>query len=91
MGGTPLTVINLLGDRPRALAASPDGSRVYAAVFRSGNQTVPVSEGLVCNNAGPCNPQGTQYPAGRPYPEFNFQGTVSRETGIIVGYDAGFR
>jgi YVTN family beta-propeller protein len=87
MGGTPITVINLFGDRPRALAASPDGSRVYAAVFRSGNQTVAVGEGLVCNGSGTCNPQGTIYPGGRPAPEMNFQGTVSRESGIIVGYD----
>jgi YVTN family beta-propeller protein len=87
MGGTPITVINLFGDRPRALAASPDGSRVYAAVFRSGNQTVPVSEGLVCNGNSSCNVQGTVYPGGRPPPETNFQGTTSRETGIIVSYD----
>jgi DNA-binding beta-propeller fold protein YncE len=87
MGGTPITVINLFGDRPRALAASPDGSRVYAAVFRSGNQTVAVGEGLVCNGSGTCSAQGTTYPGGRPAPEMNFQGTVSRESGIIVGYD----
>ena len=89
MGGTPLTVINLFGDRPRALTASPDGSRVYAAVFRSGNQTVAVGEQLVCNGSTSCNIEGTIYPGGRPYPEFNFQGTVSRESGIIVGYDQG--
>jgi YVTN family beta-propeller protein len=89
MGGTPLTVINLFGDRPRALAVSPDESRVYAAVFRSGNQTVAVGEGLVCNNAGSCSIQGNSYPGGRPNPETNFQGTTSRETGVIVGFDEG--
>lgn len=70
LGGTPLTVINLFGDRPRALTASPDGSTVYAAVYRSGNRTVPVSEGNVCNGAGagPCNIEGTTYPGGRPDP-----------------------
>ncbi len=88
MGGNPLTVVQLFGDRPRALAASPDGSTVYAAVFRSGNRTVPLSEGVVCNNAGPCNVEGTTYPAGRPFPETNFQGIVSRESGIIVGFNA---
>ena len=85
--GNPLTVINLFGDRPRALTASPDGSTVYAAVFRSGNRTVPISEGLVCNGAGPCNVRGTTYPAGRPFPETNFQGIPSRETGLIVGFN----
>lgn len=83
MGGTPLTVLNFFGDRPRALAASPDGTRVYAAVFRSGNQTVPVSEGLVCNGSSACVIQGNAYPAGRPDPKFG------RETGLIVGYDEG--
>ena len=85
--GTPLAVVQLFGDRPRALAASPDGSTVYAAVFRSGNRTVPISEGLVCNGSGPCNVQGTTYPAGRPFPETNFQGITSRESGIIVGFN----
>jgi sugar lactone lactonase YvrE len=38
-GGTPLAVVNLYADVPRALAVSPDGTTVYAAVFNSGNQT----------------------------------------------------
>lgn len=50
--GDPLTVIELFGDRPRALTASPDGSKVYAAVYRSGNRTAPVSEGIVCDRFG---------------------------------------
>jgi len=87
LAGNPLTVVRLFGDKPRALTASPDGSKVYAAVFRSGNRTVPISEGLVCNGSGPCNVQGTTYPAGRPFPETNFQGITSRETGIIVGFN----
>ena len=85
--GNPLTVINLFGDRPRALTATPDGSTVYAAVYRSGNKTVPISEGVVCDGNGPCTIQGTSYPAGRPVPETNRFGTVSRETGLIVGYN----
>lgn len=85
--GDPLTVINLFGDRPRALTASPDGSKVYAAVYRSGNQTVPISEGVVCDGSGACTVQGTTYPGGRPLPETNFQGITSRESGIIVGFN----
>ena len=37
--GEPLAIINLFADAPRALARSPDGSRVYAAAFLSGNRT----------------------------------------------------
>lgn len=85
--GNPLTVVRLFGDRPRALTASADGSKVYAAVYRSGNRTVPVTEGVVCNGEGPCNVLGTTYPAGRPFPEENWNSIVSRETGLIVGYN----
>jgi len=47
LGGTPLTVLNLFGDTPRALAVTPDPdhSTVYAAVFHSGNQTTIVPAG----------------------------------------------
>lgn len=85
--GNPLTVVQLFGDRPRALAATPDGSTVYAAVYRSGNRTVPITEGLVCDGVGPCSVQGTTYPAGRPFPQTNFQGITARDHGIIVGFN----
>lgn len=39
MGGQPVKVFNLFGDTPRALAVSADQTRVYAAVFHSGNKT----------------------------------------------------
>src|SRR5262249_4317587 len=48
LGGTPLSIITLFGDTPRALAVSPDGATVYAAVFHSGNQTTSANEGTVC-------------------------------------------
>ena len=47
-----MTVVELFGDTPRALAATPDGSTVYAAVFHSGNQTTAVSRRRVCNGGG---------------------------------------
>ncbi len=49
LGGTPLTVITHFGDTPRALAVTPNGNTVYAAVFNSGNRTTTVSEGAVCD------------------------------------------
>jgi cysteine-rich repeat protein len=60
LGGTPLAIIQLSGDTPRALAASPDGSRVYAAVFHSGNRTTAIVEPVVSNNGGlPPPPPGS--------------------------------
>jgi YVTN family beta-propeller protein len=35
----PPVVVPIFGSDPQALAVSPDGSKVYAAVFESGNQT----------------------------------------------------
>jgi DNA-binding beta-propeller fold protein YncE len=46
LGGEPVTILTLFGDTPRALASSLDKSKVFVAVFHSGNQTVPLSEHL---------------------------------------------
>ena len=51
LGGDPITVIGLFGDKPRALAINAAGTVVYAAVFHSGNRTTALSEGLVCNTS----------------------------------------
>ena len=48
VGGLPIRILALFGDTPRALAASPDGRTVYAAVFHSGNQTSVLHEGVMC-------------------------------------------
>src|SRR6185369_16104469 len=49
LGGSPTATIELFGDTPRALGRSADGNTVYAAVFKSGNQTTTVGEGPVCD------------------------------------------
>ncbi len=77
LGGTPLTTVTLFGDTPRALAVSPDGGTVYAAVFHSGNKTTTLSEGLVANSG----------PNQLPPPKTNFQGTAGPEVGLIVRWD----
>jgi YVTN family beta-propeller protein len=95
--GTPLTVVELFGDTPRALTVSPDGATVYAAVFHSGNQTTAVNEGTVCNDSnlnnntvpGPCNVGGFTMPGGLPLPERNVEGIGRPETGLIVKFDQG--
>ena len=90
--GTLLTIVTLFGDTPRALAVSPDGNTVYAAVFHSGNRTTSLSEGAVCDegaSAPPCtvgNAAGGFFtaPGGLPAPNTNFEGTARPETGLIV-------
>lgn len=86
LGGTPSAVIQLFGDKPRALAVSPDGTKVYAAVFHSGNRTTTIHEGAVCNGgptAGPCETG----PGGLPSPVTNHAGIRGPEVGLIVKWD----
>ena len=98
-GGTPLEIVVLFGDTPRALAVSPDGATVYAAVFHSGNRTAVVSEGMVCDGFGTtaCNGDGVtspnglgsgQLPGGNPGPSNNAAGAQAPEVGLVVQYDA---
>jgi DNA-binding beta-propeller fold protein YncE len=92
LGGTPMggAPIVLFGDTPRALAVSPAGDRVYAAVFHSGNQTASINEASVCDGgstAGTCNVSGTVMPGGLPAPNTNFLGVAGPETGLIVKFN----
>jgi DNA-binding beta-propeller fold protein YncE len=93
LGGTPLRIITLFGDTPRALAARGDGTEVYAAVFYSGNRTTTVNEGVVCDggaSAGPCRVPiliGPQYPGGLPAPNATVGGEPGPETGLIVKFN----
>ncbi|MGE0789851.1 MAG: MYXO-CTERM sorting domain-containing protein [Sandaracinaceae bacterium] len=87
LGGAPQTVVTLFGDVPRALAVSPDGARVYAAVFFSGNRTTTAHGEVVCDGGagvGPCNVGGVTYPGGLPAPNVSFAGIPGPEVGLIV-------
>jgi DNA-binding beta-propeller fold protein YncE len=75
MGGTPLSVITLFSDAPRALAVSPGGGTVYAAAFKSGNQTTALLETSVPDNQFPPFPAGSE--PGAP------------ATGLIVKFNQG--
>lgn len=97
VGGTPLKIIELFGDTPRALAVSADGSTVYAAIFHSGNQTAVVNEGMVCDGFGgsQCNGDGItspnglsngRLPGGLPGPSTNHAGEDAPETGLVVQF-----
>ena len=75
LGGTPITIVNMFGDTPRALARSTDGSRVYAAIFNSGNRTTLAQGG----------PQGALDKAG---PTTAADGSKAPATGVIVQKNA---
>ncbi len=84
---TAPTILTLFGDTPRALAVTPDGSRVYVAVFHSGNQTTALNEGAVCNGraaAAPCAVSGATAPGGVPAPNADLDGFLQPEVGLIV-------
>ena len=97
LGGTPLKIIELFGDTPRALAVTPDGKTVYAAVFHSGNQTATVTDTAVCDTSdanianniveGPCVVAGVTMPGGMPLPHRNADGDRRPEAGLVVKFD----
>jgi DNA-binding beta-propeller fold protein YncE len=82
LGGNPLGIVTLFTDTPRALAVSPDGTRVYAAGLLTGNQTTALHD-LLVTNGGADAPDGR----GLPPPNTNFQGVPGPETGLIVQFD----
>jgi DNA-binding beta-propeller fold protein YncE len=75
LGGSPLTIVTMFADTPRALAVTPDGSRVYAAAHASGNRTTTVHETFVTHGAG------------LPAPTTNFSGVHQLPTGLIVKFN----
>jgi DNA-binding beta-propeller fold protein YncE len=56
LGGEPLSILTFFADTPRALAVTPDGSRVYAAAFFSGNRTASTFAGTMFNLQNPLPP-----------------------------------
>jgi DNA-binding beta-propeller fold protein YncE len=79
LAGTPVTIVTLFSDTPRALAVSPDGSRVYAAAFHSGNRTTTIPESLV--------PNGGEAAGGVPGPNTDASGAPRPEVGLIVRFN----
>lgn len=72
---TPINIITLFTDTPRALTVSANGKQVYVAGFHSGNRTTTIFEHNVIANGG------------LPTPVTNADGEAQPTTGLIVKYD----
>lgn len=70
----PSQILQLFTDTPRALAVSPDGSRVYAAGFHSGNKTTAISAFAT-------------FFEGMAEPATNVDGVAAPFTGLVVKHD----
>ena len=73
---TPTAITQLFADTPRALATSPDGTRVYVAAFLSGNQTTALLN-------------DSEVAAAKAAPTVNHEGESQPATGLIVGFNGG--
>ena len=88
LGGTPLAVLNLFGDTPRALAVTPTGDKVYAAVFHSGNQTTALPNGFLPQLTDPNN--SLSLPLNVPAGEGGPTGNLARpNVGVMLKYQSG--
>ncbi|HEY0480183.1 MAG TPA: hypothetical protein VGD37_21830 [Kofleriaceae bacterium] len=75
LGGQPLTILHMFGDTLRGLARSADGTRVYAAVFHSGNRSTVLSADIASGGI-PKAPPSTAA-----------DGTTQPRTGLIVQFN----
>jgi YVTN family beta-propeller protein len=73
LGGTPMTIVTLFSDTPRALARSADGSRVYAAAHFSGNRTTTIDSAAANGSTPP--------------PHETHAGVAAPNSALIVKYD----
>src|SRR5262249_11700501 len=90
LGGTPLTIVTLFTDTPRALAATPHRRTVYAAGVNTANQTASVNAFAVCGGgsaAPPCDVFGVTMPGGLLPPDTNFEGITRPAVGFIARFD----
>ncbi len=92
LGGNSIAIVTLFGDTPKALAVSPDGKTVYAAIFKSGNQTTVLHEEVICDSDAtvPCIIKAGEVPGVGKLPPPNLKtitGQPSPEAGLIVKYN----
>jgi DNA-binding beta-propeller fold protein YncE len=94
VGGVPVSIVTLFGDTPRALAVTPDGKTVYAAIFKSGNQSTATSSELPCpgfdsaSSSSPCTVEGVSIPGAPPEPPTNYAGVPAPAVAVLLRTDA---
>jgi YVTN family beta-propeller protein len=100
LGGSPVTIVNMFGDKAGALEATPDGAKVFVSVLTSGNETSIINAGAVCATPGApnlsrqtdinCGPMQAPFilPGGVPAPNNNqVDGAPNPRTGLIVKFN----
>ncbi len=94
VGGTPRSIVSLFGDSPRALTVTADGATVYAAIFKSGNQTTATASTLPCpgfdaqGSSSPCTVGGVPIPGAAPGPATNYSGVAAPAVPVMLKADA---
>lgn len=86
-----LTGIPVAGSQPRAMAVSPDGSRVYLAIFESGNHSTALPHATVSQASGPYGGQNPPPNAGTLFspPKSAANGAAPRVGQIVRKNAAG--
>jgi len=84
--GKPPAIVTLFCDSARALAVTPDGRRVYAAAFLSGNRTTTIGALAADPARTPLLGDGFNPPP-LPGPDRNASGDPAPRTGLIVKFD----
>ena len=81
----PASVVAIQGEMPRAMAVSPDGTKVYAAIFASGNKTTILNAGQVSSPSGPYGGLNPPPNAGNLFsPPLNPANPLPPRVGLIV-------
>ncbi len=86
LGAQPLSILGFFADTPRALAVTPDGSKVYVAAFFSGNGTASTFIGTFPGLSNPLPP--VQIFPNFPIPiNVNAFGEPQNLTSVIAKFD----
>lgn len=72
-GGAVEQILTLFGDRPRPLAVSADGLRVFAGIFLSGNRTTAIAPNNLAKSGPATSADGVPVP----------------DSGVIARFDGG--